>query len=134
MCRNPGRSLHSISRPRQAAAGLTGKLSGSLAFQRTDLFGPRAGFPDFGPGRRSLESRLCGRALGALAFGARFTGGLGMAYRNDAALRTDFLSVVPPLGHTVSVHSRHAAACGLDRKLARGLLVAPHVGYSDRRV
>ena len=87
-------------------------------------------FPTAGPGRRSCRFRLCGRALGALAFSPRFTGGLGLARGNDTALRTDLLSVVPPLGYPVSVHSKHAAACGLDRELARDLLAASCLGYN----
>ena len=88
-------------------------------------------FPTEGPGRRSGRCRLCGSALGALAFGPRLTRGLGLACGNDAALRTDLLSVVPPLGYPVSVHSTHAAACGLDRELALDLLVASCLGYNS---
>src|SRR5579863_4307495 len=132
MRRSLRRVLHSISRPRQAASRITGKLSGALAFQRTGLFGPRVGLSDFRPGRRSRGFRLRGRALGALAFGTRLTRGMGLARGNDAAVRADLLSVVPALDHPVSVHSTHAAACGLDRKLTLDLLVTSYVGYSDR--
>jgi hypothetical protein len=63
-----------------------------------------------------------------LAFGPRFTGGLGLACGNDAALRADDFSVVPRLGYPVPFHSTHSAAGGLDCELACSLLAASRLG------
>lgn len=99
-----------------------------MARQRTGLYSARVGLSDEGPGRRSGRSRICGRALDALAFGPRFTGGLGLAPGNDAGLRADDFSVVPRLGYPVPFHSTHSATGGMDRELARGLLAASRLG------
>ena len=85
-------------------------------------------FPTKGPGRGSGRSRICGRALGALAFASRLTGGLGVAFGNDADLRADDFSVVPRLGYPVPFHSTDAAARGLDRELACSVLAASRLG------
>ncbi len=47
--RNPCRALPSIFRPRPVAAGLARRLFGSLACQRSDVFGPRSGPSRPGP-------------------------------------------------------------------------------------
>jgi hypothetical protein len=86
------------------------------------------GLPDPGSGRRSSRGRLYDGALGASALGARLAGSMGLADRNDAALRADHFSVVSRLGYPISIHAKHAAAGGLDRELTRGLLAASHLG------
>src|SRR5215510_8403006 len=98
MRRNLCRTLYSVCQPRPAAARLAGSLSNQLARQRASLLSTRAEHSDRGPDSPSRGFRIRGRALGAMAFIRRIPGGLGLARRNDAALRTHYLSLVPPLG------------------------------------
>src|SRR5690242_17189790 len=109
MHRNPRRALHTIPQPWQAAARITGKVPGLLAYQRTGLFGARVGLSNRWPSRPPCGVRFWGRGLGAMAFGYRLTGSLGLARRNDAAVRTNYFSVVPAVGDAFSVQSTHAA-------------------------